>query len=69
MDFFDQIFCSSEIDPNAWKAYLKALTSFYNGDISFRLLFDYHWQRDVNYGWAGIRKYYSGEAQGPIFVK
>ena len=48
LDFVDQRLTPPSIDADAWKYYLKTLPFVYSSDISFRLLFDWHWQ--VNSG-------------------
>ena len=50
LDFVDR-----EINPGAfaiekWKEYLRRLPHIYNSDISFRLLFDWHWDLSRNIG-------------------
>ena len=70
LDFVDQRLTLPSIDLDAWKYYLKILPSVYNSDISFRLLFDWHWQERSGLGRAWIRFPHPNiNVQQPIFAK
>ena len=43
LDFVDRELNPGIITIEKWKEYLHRLPHIYNGDISFRLLFDWHW--------------------------
>lgn len=50
-------FVHNNLNPNSlslvdWKRYLDQLPQIYNEDISFRLLFDWHWDRSMRQGKA-----------------
>ena len=55
LDFIDKELNLKKLTKNNWHIYLKHLPSFYNNDITFRLLFDWHWQLDNQLGRACIK--------------
>ncbi|ABB26437.1 hypothetical protein Syncc9902_1475 [Synechococcus sp. CC9902] len=52
LDFIDRELNPGTITIEKWKKYLKKLPQIYNGDIAFRLLFDWHWDRTNSIGRA-----------------
>lgn len=52
LDFVDQELHFQNFSIEKWKEYVKRLPHIYNSDISFRLLFDWHWQLALNTGRA-----------------
>jgi len=53
-------FIEKELDPERlsienWKTYLAYLPTIYSQDITFRLLFDWHWDLKLNVGRANYR--------------
>jgi len=50
LNFVDQEFNVGNIDTQKWKQYLRRLPHIYKSDISFRLLFDWHWDLSRNTG-------------------
>ena len=68
LDFVDQELNTGGIGIEKWKEYLRILPHVYNSDISFRLLFDWHWDLALNNG----RAFFKSEAinvEEPIFSK
>ena len=55
LHFVDQELNFKNISIETWKEYLRRLPHIYNSDISFRLLFDWHWELHANTGKAWFR--------------
>ena len=55
LNFVDQELHFQNFSVEKWKEYLKRLPHIYNGDISFRLLFDWHWELASNSGRAWFK--------------
>ena len=55
LNFVDQELNPGSMTIERWKEYLHRLPHIYNSDISFRLLFDWHWDLDAKKGRAGIK--------------
>ena len=55
LNFIEQELNPGSLTIEKWKEYLKRLPSIYNNDISFRLLFDWHWDLDLSVGRASLR--------------
>ena len=68
LDFINQEFNQRGIAIEKWKEYLHRLPQIYKSDISFRLLFDWHWDLSNNNGRAWF-KHSSISTADPIFVK
>ena len=68
LNFVDQAFNPDTITIEKWKEYLKKLPHIYNDDISFRLLFDWHWDLALNNGRAGFKSSTTC-TQDPIYTK
>lgn len=68
LNFVDQELHSQNFSIDKWTEYLKRLPHIYNGDISFRLLFDWHWQLASNAGRAWFKSP-TICAEYPIFSK
>lgn len=68
LNFVDQELGSSTITIDKWKEYLRRLPHIYNGDISFRLLFDWHWQLGLNAGRAWFKSS-TISTESPIYTK
>ena len=54
LEFIDRDLNPGSITLEKWKEYLHRLPHIYNGDISFRLLFDWHWDLKLAIGRASI---------------
>ena len=54
--FVDQELNPGTITIEKWKEYLKRLPQIYNGDIGFRLLFDWHWDQELGVGRAFFKQ-------------
>ena len=52
LNFVDQELHFQNFSIEKWKEYVKRLPHIYNADISFRLLFDWHWELALNTGRA-----------------
>ena len=52
LNFVDQELHFQNFSIEKWKEYIKRLPHIYNADISFRLLFDWHWDLGLNTGRA-----------------
>ena len=68
LNFVDQELNPGTIGIEKWKEYLKRLPHIYNGDIAFRLLFDWHWDLNLNTG----RSWFKTPAictEDPIYTK
>ena len=68
LNFVDQELSPGTITIQKWKEYLKRLPQIYNGDIAFRLLFDWHWNLNLGMG----RAWFKTPAictEDPIFTK
>ena len=68
LDFVDQELRFKNFSVENWKEYLKRLPHIYNGDITFRLLFDWHWDLHRNSGRAWFKSPYIC-AEDPIYSK
>ena len=68
LNFVDQEFKPGTIEFEHWKEYLARLPEIYNSDISFRLLFDWHWQLQNNLGRAWFQ-HTSSSTEDPIYRK
>ena len=55
LNFVDQELNFKNVSIEKWKEYLRRLPHIYNGDISFRLLFDWHWELASNSGRAWFK--------------
>ena len=68
LDFVDREFNPGSITIEKWKYYLDKLPHIYKSDITFRLLFDWHWDLNSGIGRACFR---NPEicAEDPIFTK
>ena len=55
LKFVDQELNLKGVSTDNWKEYLRRLPHIYNGDIAFRLLFDWHWELHANTGKAWFR--------------
>ena len=55
LNFVDQELHFQNFSIEKWKEYLKKLPHIYNADISFRLLFDWHWELASNTGRAWFK--------------
>jgi len=68
LNFVDQEFKPGTIAIEHWKEYLARLPEIYNSDISFRLLFDWHWDLVLNTG----RAWFKNQTiciENPIYTK
>ena len=68
LDFVDQEFNPGSVSIDSLKEYLKRLPGIYSNDLSFRLLFDWHWDLNMNIG----RTAYKNPSiciEDPIFSK
>ena len=66
-------FVDQELNPGSmtiekWKEYLKRLPKIYNGDLSFRLLFDWHWDLSRNVGRSWF-KTSTIQTEDPLYTK
>ena len=68
LDFVDHELDLQNFSLDKWKEYLKRLPTVYNNDVTFRLLFDWHWNLALNQGRAGVRLP-SVNLEVPIFTK
>ena len=68
LSFVDQELNPNNILTDKWKEYLRRLPNIYNSDISFRLLFDWHWDLAFAKGRAGIKRS-SMNTEDPIYTK
>ena len=68
LDFINLELNKGGITIEKWKEYLHRLPHIYNSDISFRLLFDWHWDLSNNKGRAWF-KHPSTSTEDPIFTK
>ena len=68
LDFVDRELNPGIITIQKWKDYLRRLPHIYNSDISFRLLFDWHWDLHARKGRAWF-KTPSICTEDPIFTK
>ena len=68
LDFVDRDLNPGSITIESWKEYLKRLPYIYNGDIAFRLLFDWHWDLSLGTGRAWFK---SSDicTEDPIYTK
>ncbi|WP_137024422.1 class I SAM-dependent methyltransferase [Synechococcus sp. N19] len=55
LDFVDHELDLQNFSLDSWKEYLKRLPTVYNNDVTFRLLFDWHWNLALKQGRAGVR--------------
>ena len=55
LDFVDQEFKPGAISTKSYKEFLRRLPHIYNGDISYRLLFDWHWDLNLNTGRSWLK--------------
>ena len=68
LNLVDQELDFKNFSIEKWKEYLRILPHIYNNDITFRLLFDWHWDIYTMTGRAGISsKHISTE--DPIYTK
>ena len=68
LNFVNQELDLENFSIEKWKEYLRRLPHIYNGDISFRLLFDWHWDLCLRTG----RAWFKAPAictEDPIFTK
>ena len=68
LKFVDQELNPENFNIQKWKDYLHRLPYIYNSDVSFRLLFDWHWSLDTNNG----RAWFKAPAicvEDPIYTK
>ena len=68
LDFVDREFNPGSITIEKWKYYLNKLPHIYKSDITFRLLFDWHWDLNSGIGRACFRNPKIC-AEDPIFTK
>ena len=68
LNFVDQAFNPGTITIEKWKEYLRRLPHIYNSDISFRLLFDWHWDLALVVGRAWF-KTPAISTEDPIYTK
>ena len=68
LDFVDQEIDFKNFSIEKWKEYLRILPHIYNGDLSFRLLFDWHWELAANSGRAWF-KHNTICTEDPIYSK
>ena len=68
LNFVDQELKAGTITIEKWKEYLKRLPQIYKGDIAFRLLFDWHWDRTLGTGRAFF-KLDSLDTEDSIYTK
>ena len=68
LNFVDSELIPGSITLQRWKEYLHRLPHIYNGDISFRLLFDWHWDLSINTGRAFFKNN-SINTEEPIYTK
>ena len=50
LNFIDKKLNPSSMSIDDWKKYLEELPQIYNNDITFRLLFDWHWDKSMLQG-------------------
>ena len=55
LSFVDQELKFKNFSIENWKEYLRRLPHIYNGDVAFRLLFDWHWEFIANQGKAWFK--------------
>ena len=68
LNFIDQEIHLESLSIEKWKEYLRRLPHIYNGDITFRLLFDWHWALDLCFGRASYKNP-SACTEVPIYSK
>ena len=68
LHFVDQEFHLQTISIKKWKEYLRRLPDVYNGDISFRLSFDWHWDLALSNARASIKSN-TINIEDPIYAK
>ena len=68
LEFVDQDLNFRNLPVEKWKEYLRRLPLIYDSDISFRLLFDWHFDLASKKGRAGIKKS-SSDTEDPIYTK
>ena len=68
LDFVDRKLNLENFSIKNWKEYLRRLPYIYNNDISFRLLFDWHWDLALKNGRASFRSN-SINTEDPIYTK
>jgi len=54
LEFIEKELNPEQLSIENWKTYLANLPTIYSQDITFRLLFDWHWDLSLNVGRAGI---------------
>ena len=69
LNFVDQELDAGSFLIQKWKEYLRMLPHIYNGDIVFRLLFDWHWDLAAKNGRAAMLKTPNICREHPIFTK
>tara|TARA_B100000674_G_scaffold432202_1_gene389834 strand:+ start:766 stop:1794 length:1029 start_codon:yes stop_codon:yes gene_type:complete len=68
LNFVDQELSFTSFSIEKWKEYLRRLPHIYNGDIAFRLNFDWHWDLASAFGRAWF-KTPNICAEDPIYAK
>ena len=68
LNFVDQELNPGSITIEKWKEYLKRLPHIYNNDITFRLLFDWHWDKSKSHGKSWHNRDHHSKKE-PLFEK
>lgn len=68
LKFVEKALDPAEFSIQSWNKYLNHLPHIYSNDISFRLLFDWHWDLVSNTGRAAFKPS-TFSAENPIFAK
>jgi len=68
LEFVDKEFIGESVNKESWIKYLRKLPRIYRGDITFRLLFEWHWDLIHKSGSAGILQS-SLDNEDPLFIK
>ena len=68
LEFIDNRLSNSNISLTDWKRYLEQLPIVYNDDLTFKLLFDWHWDKALNNGRAWFNRDHHSK-RDPLFEK
>ena len=68
LEFIEHRFKPGNIKATDWRTYLTLLPQIYNSDITFRLLFDWHWDRAVSQGKTWFKRD-DNSRKHPLFEK
>lgn len=68
LDFVDRNLNPGTMDLEDWKKYLEQLPYIYNDDLTFRLLFDWHWDKSLGQGKTWFNRDHHSR-KNPLFEK